>query len=115
MSNVIHFGIPYYDNHGTALRSALIWCEEYCIAICCGMRAFNITLKNMQEWADRVSQTEVDDARRQTSEILSLLKDAPPEFLFLGDPHFRDVVAGWFETIQETLADVKPGGPAPST
>lgn len=115
MSNSTHFYIPYFDNYETTLRSALGWCEEYCVAVCCGMNAFNITAKNMQDWADRVTHIEVGNARRQAAETLTLLRDAPQKFDFLGEIRTREEVIEWFEAVQEALADVKPGDPTPST
>lgn len=102
--------IPYFHNYETTLRSALRSCEEYCVADCCGMGAFNITRKNMQDWADRATHAEVDEARRQAAETLTLLKDAPRMFAFLGETRTREEVAEWFETVLEALADVTPGG-----
>ena len=106
MSHFIRFELPYLGDRNAPLGAALRHCEVYCVAMCCGMDAFDETC--LQTWADRASDEDIACARRQVEEVLTILKDAPERFFFLNREQNREKVTQWVESIRATLATVKP-------
>ncbi len=103
------FKLPYLEDRGTPLGSALSACEDFCVKACCGMDAFDLKGDLLQQWATRVPAADLDLARHQADEVLRLLNDAPERFFFLDCDHDRVEVATWIEGVKAALLTVRPG------
>jgi hypothetical protein len=75
--------LPDVEDPNTPLGAALRECEVFCVAACCGMDAFDVTVERLQLWADQVPAAHLERARRDVDSALVALKDAPESFYFL--------------------------------
>jgi hypothetical protein len=92
----------------TPLGAAMSACEVYCVASCCGMDAYDISVERMQEWANTVTAADVEQARNDVAKTLESLKSAPERFYYLDCEHTRAEVEEWFQAMRRVLAEVQP-------
>lgn len=114
MTDFTSFDVPYIDDGNTVLGVALGWCEQDCVAACCGMDAYVVTVDNLQRWADQAPAGELEIARRQLDEVQGMLKNAPESFYFLDATHARQEVGAWIDSIRAALAAVTPRAAPPT-
>ncbi|HMN42007.1 MAG TPA: DUF6331 family protein [Phycisphaerales bacterium] len=107
---MVHFDLPYHENRDTPLGALLRRCEVYCVAMCCGMGAFDVSTEQIQHWADTATPSDLEIVRRQLEEVLEQLEEAPDEFFFLDCEHTRQQVTEWFESIRVVLGTVQAKG-----
>jgi Family of unknown function (DUF6331) len=105
-----YFDLPYHQDLDAPLGAALRECEVHCVANCCGINAFEVTVDNLQRWAKGVPAAELERARCQVDEVLAILKGGPETFFFLDDQHARQEVTEWFESIRDAFVALKPVG-----
>lgn len=102
-----HFTLPPVADQRTPLGRALLECEEFCVAPCCGMEAYNISVDSMQRWAKTASASDLEQALREVEAALESLALAPERFYFLDCEHARSEVGEWFETIRRVLRELR--------
>jgi pimeloyl-ACP methyl ester carboxylesterase len=101
--------LPDVQDPRSPLGRAMRECEVYCEAPCCGMDAYDVSLEQMRQWADRATASDVEVATRQVEEALAALRSAPETFFFLDCDHTRADVMRWFEQILAVLAELRAG------
>lgn len=60
------------------LRDAMIGCELYCEAACCGERAFELLPENLEPWVARATDADVDLVLQQADQLIEQLSSLGP-------------------------------------
>lgn len=89
------------------LWSALQQCEVYCVALCCGPDAFELSPDYMREWVDRADATEIATAIGRIDTLLERANShaGPVELIGVAGISGREEAIAWLSQIKTCLVE----------